>query len=168
MWGVFDVCDILRGYINTLYPVFPDIIKYIKTLNHLSTSDKNHTGNRIFKLMDDSILSELDYHKIWALDLFTTSTDWNSEDKFLSLLSQPTDMFSRRKLILAMGRASQRHWFQSRWRDLFDEPHWPRRALLAAASCMPKDARNHWYRSVEPRLDQLELAVMRWARDNPF
>lgn len=67
-----------------------------------------------------------------------------------------------------MGRAGQRHWFQSHWRNLFDEPDWPRRALLAAGSCLTQDARNHWYRSVEPRLNPLEKAVMRWAKDNPF
>ncbi|WP_334839210.1 hypothetical protein [Nostoc sp.] len=75
---------------------------------------------------------------------------------------------SKRQLILAMGRASQRHWFQSQWRSLFDEPHWSRRALLAGASCMPGDARKHWYRSVEARLDPLERAVMKWARQYPF
>ena len=92
----------------------------------------------------------------------------NNQDKFFELLVSARDTLSKRQLILAMGRASQRHWFQSQWRNLFDEPHWSRRALLAAASCMPPDARKHWYRSVEARLDHLERSVMKWARQNPF
>jgi len=67
-----------------------------------------------------------------------------------------------------MGRAKQRHWFQSQWRSLFNEPNWSRRALLAGISCLPQDARKHLYRSVEPRLDELEKAVVCWAKNNPF
>jgi|SRR6266446_1580111 len=71
-----------------------------------------------------------------------------------------------RKLILAMGRAHQRHWFQTRWRDLFSESPWPKRALIAAASCLAADARKHWYNSIESWFDSLELAVMRWAESS--
>lgn len=122
----------------------------------------------MLSLLKESIVSELEYHRMWALELFTHSTEWDNEEKFLKLLSSSSDLASHRKLILALGRASKRHWFQSRWRSLFDEPHWPRRALIAGASCLSRDARDHWYRSIEPKLDPLEKAVMRWAKQNPF
>lgn len=154
--------------LDTLHPAFPEIIEYLRNLRSLSPERKSGIGARVLRLLEDSLISELDYHRMWALDLFTHSTEWDNEDKFFTLLGAARDNLSKRKLILAMGRASQRHWFQSQWRNLFDEPPWPRRALLAGASCMPEDARRHWYRSVEPRLDPLERAVMRWARDNPF
>jgi hypothetical protein len=67
-----------------------------------------------------------------------------------------------------MGRAHQTHWFQKQWRNLFNESPWPKRALIAAASCMQADARKHWYNSIVARLDPLEKAVMRWASANPF
>jgi hypothetical protein len=105
---------------------------------------------------------------MWALNPFTHSTEWDNESRFPKLLAEMPDQVSRRELILAMGRARHQHWFQSRWRTLFDEPPWPRRALIAAASCMPLDARRQWYRSIETRLDPLEKAVMRWARQHPF
>jgi hypothetical protein len=75
---------------------------------------------------------------------------------------------SRRKLILAMGRAKQRYWFQSQWRGLFGEAPWARRAMIAGFSCLPPDPRKHLYKSIESQLDPLELAVMKWARKNPF
>lgn len=105
---------------------------------------------------------------MWALELFAQSTDWNQAERFMGLLAGTVDLFARRKLILALGRAEQRHWFQSHWRNVFDESAWPRRALLAAGSCMPTDARKHWYRSLEDRLDLLEHAVVKWARAHPF
>lgn len=163
------LCDDIFDNIDVLYPVFPDIIRYFQRLRDLSSKDRIKIGERVIHLLKDSIVSELEYHCMWALDLFTHSTEWDNEGHFLKLLNSSHDLSSRRKLILAMVcRASQQYWFKSKWRGLFDESPWPRRALIAVASCMPSDARNHWYRSIEPRLDHLEKAVMRWAKDNPF
>lgn len=166
--GDTSIIDDVLDNLDVLHPAFPDIIQYFKRLSSLSAEERSRIGARILDLLEDSIISELDYHRMWALDLFTHSTEWNNQDRFFELLASARDALSKRQIILAMGRASQRHWFQSQWRSLFDEPHWSRRALLAAASCMPPDARRHWYRSVEARLDHLEIAVMRWARQNPF
>jgi hypothetical protein len=161
---VNDVLDNL----NVLHPAFPDIIQYLKKLHNLSNEQRSSIGARVIDLLEDSIISELDYHRMWALELFTYSTQWNNKDRFFGLLGSARDTLSKRQLILAMGRASQRHWFQSQWRSLFDEPDWSRRALLAAASCMAIDARKHWYKSVQQRLDNLEIAIMRWAKQYPF
>ena len=105
---------------------------------------------------------------MWALDLFTHDIQWDNQDHFAKMLADANDQFSRRKLILVLGRAHQRHWFQSHWRHLADEPPWPCRALLAGASCMPPDARKHWYRSIDSQLDELEKAVVAWAKAIPF
>ncbi|MBD2494347.1 RNA-directed DNA polymerase [Nostoc sp. FACHB-280] len=156
------------NHLDVLHPVFPDIIHYLNNLRNLSNEQRRDIGAKLINLLEDSIISELDYHRMWALDIFTRSTEWGNENQFFKLLGSARDMLSRRQLILAMGRASQRHWFQSQWRSLFNESHWPRRALLAGASCMSPDARKHWYKSVEPRLDPLEKAVMKWAKQNPF
>lgn len=122
----------------------------------------------MLSLLTSSVVSELAYYRMWILDLFVHSREWDNEGEFFALYASESDPACRRNLILAMGRAHQAHWFQSQWRTPFDQPHWPRRALLAGASCMPSDARKHWYKSIEPQLDLLEKAVMRWARQNPF
>lgn len=166
--GDATLVDEVLDSIDVLHPLFPEIIVYLRSLRGIAAVDRNAIGERVLDLLEDSIISELEYHRMWALDLFTRSTEWDNENRFFALLGDAKDLVSRRKLILAMGRSSQRHWFQSHWRRLFDETPWPRRAFLAGASCMPPDSRRHWYRSVEARLDPLELAVMRWARQNPF
>ena len=166
--GDDSILNDLLAHLEVFHPLFPEIIKYLTALTALTASTRAIIGGRILDLVEDSIVSQLPYHRMWALELFTRSTDWNQADRFFNLLATIPDLSGRRKLILAMGRASQRHWFQSQWRNLFDESAWPRRALIAAASCMPADARRHWYRSIEDRLDVLETAVMRWARNAPF
>lgn len=161
---VDDVLDEL----DKLHPVLPDICRYVQSLRHLDATARSALGDRMLKVMDGSVVSELPYHRMWILDLFVHSQEWDNEGRFFNLYGAEGDQACRRHLILAMGRARQAHWFQSQWRTLFDQPHWPRRALLAGASCMAADARRHWYRSIQGRLDLLERAVARWAEQNPF
>jgi Reverse transcriptase (RNA-dependent DNA polymerase) len=158
---IFDNLDII-------FPTFPDIIQYFRNLRNLSPERYRDIGRQVLDLLNESLVSELNYHRMWALDLFTRSTQWDNEKRFFKMLGEARDVFSKRKLILAMGRSHQRHWFQSQWRNLSNESPWPRRAVLAGASCMNTDARNHWYRAVMPQLDELEKAVVRWAKANPF
>lgn len=166
--GDAGVIDCIFDDLDKLHPALPDICRYVQSLRHLDPPGRSALGARMLALLTGSVVSELPYHRMWILDLFVHSQEWDNERRFFGLYATESDPTCRRNLILAMGRAHQAHWFQSQWRTLFDQPHWPRRALLAGASCMSADARRHWYRSVEPQLDLLELAVMRWARRTPF
>jgi len=166
--GDSSVADEVVSALEQLYPVFPDIVEYLANLKDLSPARRRRIGGKIRAGLENSILSELEYHRMWGLDLFAGSTQWGQREHLLPMLANARDPLSRRKLILAMGRSHQRHWFQGQWRNLFNESPWPKRALIAAASCLPPDPRKHWYKSIEPRLDVLERAVMRWAKDNPF
>lgn len=163
-----DIVEDIFQNLPALVPVFVDLIQYLTNLRYLNDDNRSTLGGRLLGLLEDSIVSELPYHRMWITQVFTQSTEWDNQARFLRIYNQETEQACRRELILAMGRAQQIHWFQSQWRSLFEHPHWQRRAVLAAASCMPGDARRHWYRSVEPQLDLLELAVSKWARQTPF
>ncbi len=166
--GDASLADAAIDHIDAAYPVFPEIIDYLRKVRNLDETEYARIGGKVLDALSDSIVSELEYHRMWGLHLFTDSTDWNNAERFFKMLGDARDQVTRRKLILAMGRAHQRSWFQMQWRNLFNEPPWTRRALIAAASCLAQDARKHWYKSIEARLDPLELAVMRWAKQNPF
>lgn len=166
--GDDSIVEDVFGALEKIYPAFVDVVEYMSKLRHLNADQKSALGNRLLDLLDNTIVSELMYHRMWILNMFTHSREWDNEQRFFTLYGAEPEQVCRRKLILAMGRAQQRHWFQSQWRTLLDHPSWSRRAVLAGASCMPPDARRHWYRSVEAQLDVLEKAVMRWAKANPF
>lgn len=166
--GDDSLVDEIFEKLDTLYPAFSDIIQYFSNLRNLKPKRYHEIGKRVIDLLKESLVSELEYHRIWALDLFTHTTQWDNESRFFKMLGEARDTFSRRKLILAMGRSHQKHWFQSQWRNLTNESPWPRRALLAGASCMAPDARKHWYKSIMTQLDELEKAVVKWATANPF
>ena len=113
--------DEVLDNIDHLYPAFLDIIDYLSSLRDLSETRYHQIGLRVLGLLNSSIISELEYHRPWALDLFTHGTQWNNESSFILMLSSAREQFSRRKLILALGRAKQRHWFQSQWRNLTND-----------------------------------------------
>jgi hypothetical protein len=166
--GDASIANELIEHLGEIYPVFPDIIEYLLNLRDLDRDECAMIGDRILDALQNSIVSELKYHQMWGLALFAGSTRWNQADRFFRILADSNNPFVRRKLILAMGGAHQRYWFQAQWRELFGEPPWTKRAIIAAASCPTPDARRHWYNSIESRLDPLELAVMNWANANPF
>jgi hypothetical protein len=153
---------------TALHPVFPDVIRYFEELPALDAAQRQHIGGCLLELLDNSVISELEYHRMWALDLFARSADWDNEDRFVQLTVSERKAGARRKLILALGRSGHSHWFQARRQGALDEGPWVRRAFLAAASCLPPDARRHWYRAIDTRLDVLERAVVQWVRAAPF
>ena len=163
-----SMVDVLLNNLDTLHPVFPDIIRYIEQLEFPDDESRTGVGEKLLDVYRDSIVSELEYHKLWCLNLFSTSQKWSRNKYFFKLYSEAIDSPSQRKLILAMGRAEERHWFQKQRRNLMNFSPWPRRAVLAGASCMPTDARKHWYKSINPQLDMLEHAVIKWAQKHPF
>jgi hypothetical protein len=166
--GSADLVDPLMRNIESIHPVLPDIVNYLSQLRHLTPADRADIGRRWLDLLEDSVLAELEYHRIWALNVFATGTDWNNEARLVPMLGTLTDVGSRRQILLALGRAHAAHWFFAHRRNLFNESPWARRAFLAGASCLPPDQRKHWYASIESRLDLLEEAVVKWARANPF
>ncbi|MCC5645647.1 RNA-directed DNA polymerase [Nostoc sp. CHAB 5824] len=150
-------------------PAFRDIIKYLQNLETLSLVRREEIGSLILELVEDSIVSELEYYRIWALDLFATSDKWGNINKLINLLGADLEI-SRRQLILALGIAKQRDWLlRIKLSKLSNESPWLRRALLAAARCLPDDIREHWFKSVELQLgDVLDKAVTKWAMEDPL
>lgn len=154
--------------VEGLYPVFKDVLVYVTSMRRVDATYRREVGKYLIGLMDKSVVGHLDYHKGWILNTFTQGEEWDNEDVFATLYNTNTDTFSRRELILALGRAGKDHWFKTRKRDVFRLEPWERRAFLAGASCLPGDESKHWYRSIARRLDPLEKAVVSWAKANPF
>lgn len=165
----YNNVDIILENLDKFYPVFKDVAVYFSMLKELSVENKHYLGERLLDVItSDSIVSHLEFHRQWALSLFIDDTEWNNVDRFVELYNAFEDSFSRRKIILSMGRAKQEHWFRSKKRYLFDFNAWLRRAIIAGGSCLPNDERKHWYQSLEPRLDHLEKAVVKWSKSHPF
>ena len=162
--------DIFRN-LEKFYPVINNVIFYLISIRNLSPPDKTRIGKMIINLIKNSYLGHSEFNRMWLLHCFTQDTEWDCEDEFLKLYKNFDDISSRRKLILAMGRANKSSWFSSEKRNILQElRNWDRRAFLAALSCVQEDERTHWYDSLKknPSLDFLDRIVIQWAQKNHF
>ena len=151
--------DIILENIERVFTVFPDVIQYFGRLRRLDNGKRKDIGKRVLSLVDDSSVSQLDFHRTWLFSLFSEGTEWGNSEKLVSLYSDSQDNFSKRKLTLALAKSGQDYWFRTRKDDIFEFGGWLRRAFLAGASCLPNDERKHWYRFLKGRLDVLEKSV---------
>ena len=159
---------IVSENIETLYPVFTDVLAYITSIRNVDEKHRHQLGKYLIDLISQSVVGHLPFHKCWIINTFTKGREWDNQSEFVALYNAHSDEFSRRELILALGRAAQDHWFKTRKRDVLQFRTWERRAFLAAASCLPGDEAKHWYNSIYRQVDDLEKAVIEWARDHPF
>jgi Reverse transcriptase (RNA-dependent DNA polymerase) len=154
--------------LEVLHPLISTIVRYFQSLVRLPMQQRQRIGEQLIDNVSASFIGELPHNRMWSFSLFSDGDDWNNAHRLVGLLNASSDQFSRRKLIFALGRSNQVAWFQSMRRHVFSETAWPRRALIAAASCMPADTYLHWIRPHMQKFDILEQAVVKWAQRNPF
>lgn len=159
--------DVVIANLPYLYGVFSEAMEYIRGLALPDTTQRD-IGSRLLDLLDDSVLGHLEYHRCWILSAFSEDRRWDNEGRFSALHTELQDEFSRRELIVALGRAGQQHWFKTRKQTVFNLSPWERRAFLYGGSCLPGDEATHWYASMRNRCDPLETAVIEWAKANPL
>ncbi|MCY7816942.1 RNA-directed DNA polymerase [Bacillus haynesii] len=156
-----DSLDLVLENIDKLYTSFRHIFVYLNELE-LNELQQETVSKKLINILDDSIVGHLEYHRMWLFKTFSNGQGWNI-DKLVTYYNEYFDDFSRRKIILALGQANQQYWFKTRKRSVMQYPSWQRRAFIAAARCLPGDEADHWYRSIMPRLDVLDVAVVKWA-----
>ena len=154
--------------LEVLYPLFKEVLAYITSIRRIDSAYRRKLGKYLIDLIEKSVVGHLEFHKCWIISTFTKDKEWDNDHEFASLYNSNNDEFSRRELTLALGRAGQEHWFKTRKRNVFQLGPWERRAFLAAISCLPGDEPKHWYGSILRQLDELEQAVVSWAKAYPF
>ena len=163
-----DVADRILASIDNLYPAFTDVIAYLDNLKHLTKSHRRELGKGVLNLMDDSVVSHLEYHRLHLLNLFATNAAWGNAQKITEFFSRFPDYSTRRKLILALGKSGQNHWFRRHKTDWQQFSPWERRAFIHGASSLESDERKYWYGSIKGRLDPLEEAIVCWSMQDPI
>lgn len=159
--------ELVVEHMDHLYPVFPDVVEYIRSLNCLTSEERVAVGKSMVRFLETSLVSHLEFHRMWLLTLFSKADGFNSESEFVKLYNRYHDLHSRRELILALGRSNQDYWFRTLKREVRGFEPWQKRAMLRAGSSLPPDERRHWYGSLKPRLDLLETAVIKYAQAHP-
>jgi len=169
--GDTDVIDLIFDNFNKFVPVIRETIEYLLRLDILPSEKKSEIGKRLIEIYKDkaSSAAHLEYSRMYMLRPFALDGEWNSDEQYIKLYQDALDDdFSKREVLLAMGRSKKAFWFRSRKQNLHQMTPWIRRAFIYAASCLPSDEYKHWIRGIDSSLDNIERAVATWARKNPI
>lgn len=158
--------------IDELHPVLAEVIEYFREIkNRITENERKEIGNLLLDKLEDSYISNLEYNRSQIISLFANSSQWGNPENLSKYygINRDDDGWFNRELILALGRHRYDYWFRNKKNKIDRMPEWERRAFIYAASCLPKDERNHWYRAIEKtRHDELESLIIKWAMQNPI
>jgi hypothetical protein len=167
-FGLTEIVDDMLKSIEKLYPVIPDVVKYVAGLSGLDQATKRSIGATFLDLAKDSTVAHLDFHRMWLLSIFTGTNEWDNESALPAAYGRATHDYAKRELIIALGVVGHETWFRTNKRSVGILGPWLKRAFIYGASCLPKGERHHWYRAIASQSDELERAVGAWAEDNPL
>ncbi|KKN48022.1 hypothetical protein LCGC14_0657080 [marine sediment metagenome] len=157
-------------HIDKFYPVMGTLLLYFSKIRKFDNRTMVDFGSQLINILRDSYLGESKFIRMWIIYLFTQNNKWGGADEFIRLYNSYNDDFTKRELILAMGKAKKTYWFTAERKDFPTRfTCWVRRAFLRAYSCVAEDEKKHWYDSIKRRnLDFLDEAVIDWAKKNPY
>ena len=165
--GLRDLNDTLIGNLRRFSPVFREVVETLAMQSGLDDTELRALSGRLLDLFDHPAVGHLDYHREWLLRPFVNEAVWNHTDRLIQLHERHFDEMTRRAITLALGRGRVWHWFKTRKQEVFQLSPWNRRAFLYGASCLPGDEAKHWYQSLKPQLEPLDMAVVKFARAHP-
>jgi hypothetical protein len=162
--GDTEALDLIFDSFDKFVPVVRETIDYIMSLSALTAPEKTKLGEKLIKIYRDesSAASHLEYSRMYLLRPFAVDAEWNSDGQYVKLYNDSIDQFTRRELLLAMGRGKKDFWFRSRKQTLYELPPWQRTAFIYGASCLPADEYKHWIFGMSGKLDDVERAVAQW------
>ena len=168
--GDTNAIDLIFDNFSKFVPVIRETMEYLLQIESLSAGKKAGLGKKLIKIYRDntSTASHLEYSRMYLLRPFALDEDWNSDDQYVRIFNDSLDEFSRREILLAMGRGKKDFWFRGRKQNLQEMTAWIRRAFIYGASCLPSDEYKHWIRGIYGQLDDVERAVAQWAQKNPI
>lgn len=154
--------------IGKLSPILRTVINYLHRVKSFNIEQKHEIGGIIINLLNTSFISELEFNRSWLLSLFTKDNEWNNQQFFNQQYIKYNDSFTKRELMLALGRAQKIDFFRENKFQQHMDP-WVMRAFLASISCLPEDERNAYYRSRSfKNRDFLDIIIEKWAKKNHF
>ena len=152
-----------------LFPKLRTIINYLERVRSFSVGQKQNLGEKILDLIASSFVGTLEFNRMWLLNLFTKTSEWDNENQFVNLYTNYSDDLTRREIFLALGRSKNIEFYRSNKSINLDINSWIRRAFIAGISCLPKDEREPWFKSRGLRnRDFMDKIVEKWALKNHF
>ncbi len=155
--------------LRKLTPKLRSIIFYLEKISTFSRDEKRNIGRTVLSLLESPYVGNLEFNRMWLLNLFARSDEWDNQEMLAPLLDKYDDSLTQRELFLALGRSKNREYYRSNKSQNLNQDPWVSRAFTAGISCLPKSERKPWFESRKlMHRDFLDQIVEEWALKNPF
>ena len=160
-----DIVALILDNVDRVIPVFPDVIACLSQFRLADPVGSWILEDVVFDLLDHPRLSHLEYYRTWILTLFQTRP-MSTSSRLYQVYNKHSDEFTRREAILTIGAAKDQAWVRMNKDQIANLGPWEKRALLRAASCLPKDEADNWFDFLAKSMQKLDLWVVQWAKKN--
>lgn len=164
--GRGDLANLLIDELPRLFPVIPNVVRFLGVFNALNPADREAVGRRVIAHLRAHAGSGLsDFEAMWLLSLFCDG-GWNNVNELaeLRIVLRSSDL-AQRKVALALGRlpCSPAHLVDFKKHGIADP--WVRRAAIFATRSLPPDERTNYWRFLDSQIsDPLDRVVLEWVR----
>ena len=165
-----DVVLSLISSLNTLYPIFPTVMIFLKAvLKGLNSETKEHVFTCIRELIDnESYITQVQANLAYALRVLSLDKSEESEAVLIKLYKKPLNMMLKRDIILILANQKADHWISNYKRQYQVLTAWEKTALLISSYILGDEGK-HWRKSIKNELSPLDKICLDWAsRKNNF
>lgn len=163
--GITDVL-LSKSSIEKLNFKLKGVINYFKFIRSYSEPQKHHIGKEVIATLKTSYISEVAFNRMWLLDLFSESNEWDNQDEFQSMYDTYSDDVTRRKVILALKNSKNVAFFRANKHTSLDSMNpWTKRAFIFGMSCLPDEEKRPWFKARIPMEKNFtEEIVEKWSK----
>ena len=165
--GIPHAVDFSLQNFELLIPALNDVCLYINSCAENYSSDWRDVGKEIIDILKDRIISSNQFYSIALYNLFV----YNGSLNHFSILiknfeSAPENI--KRKIFLASMNYDSEGWLRGFKEHYPKFDSWTKRSFLIAASKLPEEEREFFYRGVKASLlqyDILERIIIDWGNE---
>lgn len=163
--GIPHTVDFSLEHFDKLIPALNDVCLYINSCAENYESDWKEIGNWVLDILEDEIVDSNEFYKITLYNLFVYN-------KHLNHIANLTDKFQKvpenikRKILFASMHYNSEGWLRSLKENFPKYESWTKRAYLIAASKLPGEEREYFYKGIKSTLTQsdiLEHIIIKWG-----
>jgi hypothetical protein len=163
--GLPHAIDFSIENFDKLIPALNDVCLYINSCAENYSSDWKAVGGYIIELLDDDIIASNEFYKIALYNLFVFNPNLNHISSLLGHFPSAIDNV-RRKILFASMNYNSSGWLRGLKENYNRFDTWTKRAYLIAASKLPKEEREFFYKGIKAQFsssDIIEELIIKWS-----
>ncbi|WP_242928596.1 RNA-directed DNA polymerase [Pontibacter vulgaris] len=165
--GLPHAIDFSIENFDKLIPALNDVCLYINSCAENYTSDWKVVGEQIFEMLEDDIIESNEFYKISLYNLFVYNKNLNHIASLLGVFNRVSENL-KRKILFASMNYNSASWLRGLKEQYNRFDTWTKRAYLIAASMLPKEEREYFYKGLKVNLqkdDVLEEIIIKWSKN---